>query len=194
MKKYTKKSFLRHNLKIAIPVGILAVILLFAGLELTNIVNLIGSRGSTDSSQSPSEGPATTTEQPKNTAPASDSQNQKDQPTSQQSQNNQSGSNAYKNQATPEIAFVGQQGQNVIVRASVPSVAEDGGKCTATFTKSSNKASGSSIGFTNVSYTTCPQISVARSQFNSAGSWMLVVTYSSSSSEGISEGKTVIVQ
>jgi len=88
-------------------------------------------------------------------------------------------------QIVPVITSASQEGQSVVVRAYVAEVFENGGACTATFTKSGQASvSGSSVGFQNASYTTCPPIKVSRGKFLTAGNWTLALSYKSSSAEG----------
>lgn len=67
------------------------------------------------------------------------------------------------------------------VRAYIPSIVEDGGTCTATYTQGSVSRTGSSTSVANVSDTVCPAISISGV---SGGVWTLTYTYSSSTSKG----------
>lgn len=77
------------------------------------------------------------------------------------------------------------------VRAYVPGVNEDGGTCTATFTRGQTKITASADGFSNVSYTSCKPIKVSGL---TAGSWSVVVGYSSVAAEGQSQSTNVEVK
>lgn len=68
------------------------------------------------------------------------------------------------------------------VNAYVTGIFEEGGTCTATLTKGSKKVTRSSTGFQNASYTSCAPIDVSGSL--EPGTWTVVVTYTSASSEG----------
>lgn len=80
------------------------------------------------------------------------------------------------------------------VSAYVPGVIEDGGTCTATFTKTGQTVSKTSAGVANVSDTNCPIMIFDRSQFPNSGEWQLTVAYSSGSASGTSAAKTVTIQ
>lgn len=67
------------------------------------------------------------------------------------------------------------------LNAYVQGVLEDGGTCTATFTKGSQQVSRTSQGFSNVSVTNCQPISPSLS---SSGTWAVTVKYSSQAAEG----------
>jgi cytoskeletal protein RodZ len=73
------------------------------------------------------------------------------------------------------------------INAYVPGIFEDGGTCTATLTKGSNKITKSSQGFANVSYTSCVPIDVSAS----GGTWTITVVYNSKTAEGSSQATQV---
>ena len=66
------------------------------------------------------------------------------------------------------------------VYAYVSGVLEDGGTCTATATQGSQTKTASAAGFANVSYTSCKPIKISLP----AGTWSVVVSYSSAGFEG----------
>lgn len=70
------------------------------------------------------------------------------------------------------------------IRAFIPSIVEETGTCTATFTKGNNSFAKSSNGFANTSNTNCVPIILKRSDFDSAGSWSVKVSYISSTFQG----------
>jgi hypothetical protein len=74
------------------------------------------------------------------------------------------------------------------VRANVIGVFENGGKCTAVFTRNSESHSFSSSGITSVSYTQCEPINVTGV---SGSGWTVVVSYSSSAAAGQSKPMSV---
>jgi cytoskeletal protein RodZ len=72
------------------------------------------------------------------------------------------------------------------IYAYVPGVFEDGGTCTATFTQGAQKPIvKTSKGFANATYTSCSPIS------GPAGTWTVVVSYSSSTAEGSSRATEI---
>jgi cytoskeletal protein RodZ len=77
------------------------------------------------------------------------------------------------------------------INAYAPGVFEDNGTCTATLTKGSQTVTKTSKGFKNVSYTSCEPIGISPAL--ESGSWTVIVSYSSSSSEGKSQPKVFMV-
>lgn len=71
------------------------------------------------------------------------------------------------------------------VRAYVPGIFEEGGKCTATASKGETIVTVNSGGFQNASYTSCAPMNFA-TPLNGNG-WSIIVTYSSASAEGKSK-------
>ncbi len=106
----------------------------------------------------------------------------------QQSSTGQS-SNSQKKSVTPVITSA----DSSAIKAYVPGVFEDGGICTATLTKGSTTLTKSSTGFKNVSYTTCPPMKLASGEL-SAGTWSVVVSYSSDAAQGTSTSSTIEVK
>src|SRR3989344_1064338 len=84
-----------------------------------------------------------------------------------------------KKQVTPVITSV----DGGKVYAYVPGIFEDGGTCKATATKGSQTKPAQSTAFANVSDTSCAPISISLS----GSGWSVVVSYSSSTSQGQSE-------
>ncbi|HLG91154.1 MAG TPA: hypothetical protein VI336_03305 [Candidatus Saccharimonadales bacterium] len=85
-----------------------------------------------------------------------------------------------KKEVTPIITSVSSSE----VKAYVPGIFEDGGKCTATATRGSQTETASSNGFADVSKTSCAPLK--NLSIPGAG-WSVVVSYSSSTSQGKSE-------
>lgn len=94
---------------------------------------------------------------------------------------------------TPIITSWGQSNGNVEVAARVPGIFENGGNCTLTLQKGSQKVTGSKTGKENVSEVSCGFIPIARSSL-SAGDWVATVNYSSAKAEGASQPKTITVK
>jgi hypothetical protein len=78
------------------------------------------------------------------------------------------------------------------VNAYVNGIFEEGGVCTATFTKNESVLSKTSAGFQNASYTQCAPMNL-ESGFLSSGRWSVTVRYSSDTSEGTSESQIIEV-
>lgn len=79
------------------------------------------------------------------------------------------------------------------ISSYVSGIFEEGGTCTATFTKGSTTLTKTSSGFQNVSYTQCAPINI-ESGFLSPGSWSVKVSYSSDTAQGTSAPSTIGVQ
>lgn len=89
-----------------------------------------------------------------------------------------------KKVVTPIISYAGSDRLN----AYVGGVLEDGGTCTATYTQAGQATIvRTSTGFSNVSYTQCAPITP---NLPAAGTWSVVVQYSSTSAEGTSQAQT----
>lgn len=80
------------------------------------------------------------------------------------------------------------------VYAYVSGVVEDGGTCTATFTKNSATFQKTSKGFTNVNTTQCEPIFLSSSDFSSTGDWQVTISYSSSAAKGTSQVSTITIR
>lgn len=103
-----------------------------------------------------------------------------------QAQNPPVGSNA----VTPVITSASVNG----VYAYVPGIFEEGGTCTANFSSGNQKFSRASQGFQNVQNTGCAPINLSRSDFPSAGTWNVTVTYTSPKATGTSQNQAFEVK
>jgi hypothetical protein len=99
-----------------------------------------------------------------------------------------------KKDVTPTIVDASQYGDQVEVRSYVSGIIESGGTCTATFTKGSQTVTKTAAGVADATTTRCSIIDVSRSEFASAGSWSIAVTYDSAAAHGSSPAKTFEVQ
>lgn len=88
------------------------------------------------------------------------------------------------------ISSAGKFANNVEVRAFMSGVIEGDGTCTATFTKGSQTITATSTAFIDTHTTQCNPIITEASKF-SAGTWNLVVDYSSNGYEGKSASMEV---
>lgn len=79
-----------------------------------------------------------------------------------------------------------------VVNSLVSSIFEEGGTCTATFTKNSEILTKTSVGFQNVSYTQCAPMNL-EAGFLNTGKWTVVVKYVSDKSEGSSNPQIIEV-
>lgn len=95
--------------------------------------------------------------------------------------------------ASVTITYAGQYGDSIEIGSYVTNVLEDGGTCTLTLTKDSQRITDDVEGVQDASRTSCPVFTIARSRL-SAGTWKAVVSYSSSTASGESSEKTLTVQ
>lgn len=82
------------------------------------------------------------------------------------------------------------------VYSFVSGVLEDGGTCTAIYSKGSESFQKTSSGFINVTDTQCEPITTNRGDFSSTGVWSVQVTYSGSASQarGTSQASKITIQ
>ncbi len=94
----------------------------------------------------------------------------------------------------PIISYAGQYGPQAEVGAYVLGVFEDGGTCTAAFTKDGKSFSKSVTAVKNVSSNDCPVMAAKNEEFSPKGSWSVVVSYSSASAEGASDAQNIEIK
>ncbi len=94
---------------------------------------------------------------------------------------------------SPMIVSSGQTKSGVEVSARVPGINEDGGTCTLTLSKGSDKVSSSKKATPNVSEVSCGFITISNSKL-SPGNWSATVSYLSDSYSGVSDNVTVTVK
>lgn len=109
-------------------------------------------------------------------------------------QDNLNNSTQQSNSASVVITYAGQQGTQITVNSFVGGTVEDGGTCTAEFTKGTQKVTKTSEGFANVSNTNCAPIFIDRSEYSSSGDWDLKVSYKSAKINAVSDSKKVTIQ
>lgn len=85
--------------------------------------------------------------------------------------------------ATVIIADAGQYGNQVEVRAFVTNVIQEG-TCTSTFTRGTTVVTRTVAALKDAKTTRCTNVAIPRSEFASAGTWDLTVTYRSTTAEG----------
>lgn len=102
-----------------------------------------------------------------------------------ENQNNYPQTPSGKKQVTPVITGA----DNSNVRSYISGIVEDGGSCTATFTKGSEVVTRTSAGLADVSTTVC-----APSTNLSPGSWKVVMSYASAKAEGKSQPYNLQIQ
>lgn len=91
-----------------------------------------------------------------------------------------------KRKVNPVITSMPQDGGTVSGYGFISGVIENGGTCTFTFTRGSEQVSESSNGVADATTTRCPPVQVSKNSL-SAGSWDVVLNYSSGAAEGTSD-------
>lgn len=121
-------------------------------------------------------------------------QHKEDLATQGQQENQEPGSQAQKNQVTPIITSASQNGQQITVNAFVQGVVEEGGRCTLSVTRGTQKIVKTNNAFANSSTTDCVPFMIDRSEFSQSGEWFVAISYSSQSSYGTSAETKVNIQ
>ncbi len=138
--------------------------------------------------QAPTERTATINYAPATEPEKKQAEDNKDRIVEEQKQTpTSSNSSGSKKSVTPTITSTSGS-----VKGSVAGIFEEGGTCTATFTKDGTSLSRTSAGFQNVSYTQCAPINFS-DNFLSPGTWTVTLNYSSATAEGTSASQTVEV-
>lgn len=91
-----------------------------------------------------------------------------------------------KQPVTPFIVDANQYENGIEVRSYIPGIVESSGVCTFTFTRGSDKIVKQATASPGATTMDCPRQTVPRSEFPAAGSWSVIVSYSSIKSEGSS--------
>ena len=120
------------------------------------------------------------------TPPASIDQNKPQETTTDSKTSTNQPVNTSKNKSSkivvaPTILSADKNGLNGFVSG----IFEDGGICTAVFTRASQDITVSTTAFSNASYTSCAPIKLS-SPINISGNWSVVLKYSSTTADGSS--------
>lgn len=99
-----------------------------------------------------------------------------------------------KYQVTPVIISLSQSNDIISVNGFINGIVEDGGTCTVTLSKDSEKITQDSVGFNNASTTNCSPINISTRELSRSGEWSAILSYDSKMSAGVSEIKSIIVQ
>lgn len=180
-RKFRLSSLLSRRLILA---GLVLLVVAGVGLALTRRGN--DSPGSTDDAVAEE---AYVNLEPPTEEEKQQAENRKDEIVAQnENQSSPSTSPDGKKQVTPVITGSDEN----FVRAYIPGVVEEGGTCTSSLSKSgSQTVTASSEGVANVSQTVCA-IDISNKSLT-AGQWSVVVSYSSSASEGKSAAYSMVV-
>lgn len=112
----------------------------------------------------------------------------------QEAQQNKTAGTGQLKTVKPAITYAGQYDNAIEVGAYVNNVFEDGGSCTATFTRSGTQFTKTVQAVKNVSSVDCPTMSAASSDFASKGTWQVTVAYSSGTAQGASDSRQIEVK
>lgn len=96
--------------------------------------------------------------------------------------------------ATVTIVSAGQYGATVEARAYITDIYEDGGICTATFTRGSQTVTQDSSAFKDATTIQCGALDIPKARFNASGDWQMTVSYKSSNANGVSGTRVVTIQ
>ena len=95
--------------------------------------------------------------------------------------------------AKPNINYVAQEGEYIVVGGDVSNINETGGKCTIVFSQGSKTESITTNTLPNPSYVSCEAARIEKSKL-SAGEWKVKIQYKSNYAEGESETQNYTVQ
>ena len=90
------------------------------------------------------------------------------------------------------ISNASQSGDVIRVRAFVSNAIENDATCTTTLINGLNKVTKTTSAFSDASSTQCGAIDFSRDQFATAGTWQIVVSYSSSRLSGSAKSSVII--
>ena len=112
-----------------------------------------------------------------------------------ENQKNQNSSPGAIKTVKPVITYAGQYGQQVEVGGYVGDLFEDGGTCTAKFSKDGATPFSKSVQATkNANSVDCPVMIAKNDEFQTKGTWSVVVSYVSPNSTGYSDARTIEVK
>jgi hypothetical protein len=108
----------------------------------------------------------------------------------------QTGTNntSQKKSVNPIITYADQADGNVEVGAFLSEIYENGGTCTLTATRGTNKLTAQSLAAKDATTTNCRVMSIPLSSFTVKGTWTLTVSYDSPTSSGTSSPKDITIK
>jgi cytoskeletal protein RodZ len=95
--------------------------------------------------------------------------------------------------AKPNINYIAQEGDFIVVGGDVSNINETGGKCTIVFSQGSKAESVTTDTLPNPSYVSCEAGRIEKSKL-SAGEWKVKIQYKSNYAEGESEAQNYTIQ
>jgi len=97
--------------------------------------------------------------------------------------------------AAVTISDATQYNRVIETRAYVTGVYEDGGTCTATFTKSGSISKTiSKSAFKDAKTLQCGALDITRDEFDDAGEWTVIVSYDSPTATGTSSARKIVLE
>jgi uncharacterized protein YxeA len=94
-------------------------------------------------------------------------------------------------EVTVSISDAGQYDDMVEVRAAVSGVYEEGGSCTAVFEQNGQEVRVETVAFRDASTVQCGALDTPRGSFPAGGKWNVRVVYTSGTSQGTSDTRTI---
>lgn len=174
---------------------ILAIILIVAGLELTNTTNIFGASKTRPIDNTPVEGapdPVDANTDSTPTAQTDPGEAAKERIASEETPAGNSGAsnNSQKKTVQPTVTSTSPENSEIIARGMVNGVVEEGGTCSFVFSTASASFTVTTKGIANASNTICSPARAARSKFVGSG-WTVLINYSSASAQGSSSAVEV---
>lgn len=201
MKKYQKRKLVKRSKKKKLLLFVLAGILVILGtllvLEKTHKINLISTKAaSPKSTVTPAEGKDINLDPP--TDEEKQAGNEQKDEIAQEKQQQQTApppSSSNKKSVKPVIVTISADNGQIDVRGFVSGVFEEGGTCTARFTKPGSAAvTKTTTGFEDYNKTTCSPFTFPATHLPAKGDWSVTLSYASAIAEGTSDAVTFKVQ
>jgi hypothetical protein len=98
-----------------------------------------------------------------------------------------------KKTVNPVITYAGQYGQNIEVGGYINGIFEDGGSCTAVFTKNSQTVTKTVQSVKNANAVDCP-VMIAQANELNTGTWTVTISYTSPNATGKSTEREIEVK
>lgn len=96
--------------------------------------------------------------------------------------------------ATVVVTRASQYDVTIEAAGYAQNIFEDGGTCAYTFTKNNLKVVKSTVAFKDVRTTNCTPVEINRNEFSEAGTWQLVLSYTSTKIKGSSISRPMEIQ
>jgi cytoskeletal protein RodZ len=171
--KKSKRNKLLKTTKAKVIMAVIILLLLVAGVRALMADNNTQSGNKNTAAANSSETPngAQPNLNPPTAEEKKDTEAHKDTLVQQQANSG----NQTSSSVTPIITSASADG----VYAFISGVFEDGGICTFSFTKNTEAFTKTTTGFKNATSTNCTPLSLSASDFPSAGTWTVILSYNS---------------